>query len=49
MLSAGNGAVRQLARLEALGDVRAVHAEAVERTRRSAEEALALVGAVPAT
>jgi glutamate---cysteine ligase / carboxylate-amine ligase len=48
MLSA-NGAVRQLARLEALGDVRAVHAEAIERTRRSAHEALAMVGAVPAT
>jgi len=49
MLAAGNGAVRQLARLDALGDPRAVHAEAAERTRRSAEEALALVGAVPAT
>ena len=44
-----NGAVRQLRRLEALGgDARAVHAEVVERTRRSAEEALSLVGAVPA-
>jgi carboxylate-amine ligase len=40
MLSEGNGAMRQVARLEALGDVRAMHAEVVERTRRSAEEAL---------
>ena len=45
MLSRGNGAMRQAARLAALGDVRAVHAEAVERTRRSAEEALALAAA----
>jgi len=29
-----------------LGDARAVHAETVERTRRSAEEALATLGAV---
>lgn len=42
MLSEGNGAMRQLARLEALGDVRAVHAEVVERTRRSAEEVLTM-------
>lgn len=42
MLADGNGAMRQLERFEALGDVRAVHAEVVERTRRSAEEALAL-------
>jgi carboxylate-amine ligase len=42
MLSRGNGAMRQAARLAELGDVRAVHAEVVERTRRSAEEALAL-------
>jgi glutamate---cysteine ligase / carboxylate-amine ligase len=40
MLSEGNGAMRQVARLAALGDVRAMHAEVVERTRRSAEEAL---------
>jgi len=40
MLAEGNGAMRQVARLEALGDVRAMHADVVERTRRSAEEAL---------
>ena len=40
MLSSGNGAQRQLRRLEELGDVRAVHAEWVERTRASAEEVL---------
>ncbi|HMN99794.1 MAG TPA: YbdK family carboxylate-amine ligase [Miltoncostaeaceae bacterium] len=40
MLADGNGAMRQVARLAALGDVRAMHAEVVERTRRSAEEAL---------
>ena len=40
MLSEGNGAMRQVARMAALGDVRAMHAEVVERTRRSAEEAL---------
>jgi carboxylate-amine ligase len=45
-LSQGNGAMRQIARLDELGDLRAVHAEAVERTRRSAEDALDLVGAV---
>jgi carboxylate-amine ligase len=45
MLSRGNGATRQAARLAELGDVRAVHAEVVERTRRSAEEALALAAA----
>jgi carboxylate-amine ligase len=48
MLAAGNGAMRQLARLEALGDPRAVHAEVVESTRRSAEAALPLAGAVSA-
>jgi carboxylate-amine ligase len=49
MLAEGNGAMRQVRRLQALdGDLRAVHAEVVERTRRSAEEALALVGAVTA-
>jgi carboxylate-amine ligase len=47
-LARGNGAVRQLERLRVLGDPRLVHAEVVETTRRSAEEALALVGAVPA-
>ena len=42
MLANGNGAMRQLARHAELGgDLRAVHAEVVERTRRSAEEALA--------
>jgi carboxylate-amine ligase len=40
MLTEGNGAMRQVARMAALGDVRAMHAEVVERTRRSAEEAL---------
>ena len=47
MLAGGNGAVRQAARLAELGDVRAVHAEVVDRTRRSAEEALgvAIAGA----
>jgi carboxylate-amine ligase len=47
MLAGGNGAMRQAARLADLGDVRAVHAEVVERTRRSAEEALgvAIAGA----
>ena len=39
MLVEGNGAMRQRARLAELGDVRAMHAEVVERTRRSAEEA----------
>jgi glutamate---cysteine ligase / carboxylate-amine ligase len=42
MLSEGNGAMRQIARLEALGDVRAMHAEVVDRTRRSAQEVLAM-------
>jgi carboxylate-amine ligase len=45
MLSAGNGAMRQMARLAELGDVRAMHAEVVERTRRSAEEALEMATA----
>jgi glutamate---cysteine ligase / carboxylate-amine ligase len=40
MLADGNGAQRQLRRLDALGDVRAVHAEWVERTRASASEVL---------
>jgi carboxylate-amine ligase len=40
MFAEGNGAMRQIARLAELGDVRAVHAEVVEHTRRSAEEAL---------
>lgn len=42
----GNGAMRTIRRMEALGDVAAVHAELVERTRASAEEALELVGAL---
>jgi glutamate---cysteine ligase / carboxylate-amine ligase len=45
MLAGGNGAMRQVARLAELGDVRAMHAEVVERTRRSAEEALAMAAA----
>ena len=40
VVSHGNGAMRQVSRLAAVGDVRAMHAEVVERTRRSAEEAL---------
>jgi gamma-glutamyl:cysteine ligase YbdK (ATP-grasp superfamily) len=46
-LAEGNGALRQLERFAELGDARALHAEAVERTRRSAEEALARAAAVP--
>lgn len=46
MLAGGNGAMRQIARMAELGDARAVHAETVERTRRSAEEALATLGVV---
>jgi carboxylate-amine ligase len=46
MLATGNGAMFQLRRLAELGDVRAVHAEVVTRTRESAEELLA---AFPAT
>lgn len=42
MLSEGNGAMRQIARLDALGDVRAMQAEVVDRTRRSAEEVLTM-------
>lgn len=42
MLSEGNGAMRQIARLTELGDVRAMHAEVVDRTRRSAEEVLTM-------
>lgn len=38
MLTAGNGAVRQLARHEEVQDMRAVHAEIVERTEASARE-----------
>jgi len=34
--------MRQIARLAELGDVRAMHAEVVERTRSSAHEALEL-------
>lgn len=48
MLSGGNGAVRQLARLAEVGDPRAVHAEVVERTRRSAREALEMTAAAAA-
>ncbi len=45
MLARGNGAMRQIARLAELGDVRAMHAEVVERTRRSAGEALEMAAA----
>ena len=48
MLADGNGAQRQIKRLEALGDVRAVHAECVERTRASAQEILNELEAVAA-
>ncbi|MGD9694738.1 MAG: YbdK family carboxylate-amine ligase [Thermoleophilia bacterium] len=48
MLSRGNGAIRQLRRLDELGDVRAMHAETVDRTRRSAEEILAIAAAAGA-
>ena len=48
ILSAGNGAMRQVARLAELGDVRAMHAEVVERTRRSADEALEMATAAAA-
>ena len=40
MLSDGNGAMAQLRTLAELGDLTAVHATVVERTRRSAEEVL---------
>ncbi len=43
-LAAGNGATRTMRRMEELEDVTAVHREIVDRTRRSAEEALELVG-----
>jgi glutamate---cysteine ligase / carboxylate-amine ligase len=45
MLAEGNGAMRQRARLAELGDPRLMHAEVVERTRRSAEELLAATAA----
>jgi carboxylate-amine ligase len=50
-LATGNGAMRQVVRFaELVGAVpdplRALHAEVVERTRRSAEEVLAAMGAV---
>ena len=47
-LANGNGAQRQIRRLAELGDVRLLHAEAVERTRRSAEEVLPLLTPVTA-
>jgi carboxylate-amine ligase len=46
ILAEGNGAVRQRALMEATGgDLRAVHAEAVRRTRESAHEVLAAMPA----
>jgi glutamate---cysteine ligase / carboxylate-amine ligase len=49
MLGEGNGAMRQQARLAAHGgDVTALQAEIVDRTRRSADEALVLTGAATA-
>ncbi len=48
-LAGGNGAMRQVARLAELGgDLRAMHAEVVERTRRSAQEALSTATALSA-
>ena len=42
MLENGNGAIRQLRRYDELGgDLKALHAECAERTKRSAEELLA--------
>ena len=47
MLDTGNGAMRQRAVLaEVGGDLRALHAQTVERTRRSAEEVHATLGLV---
>jgi hypothetical protein len=48
MLADGNGAVWQIARFAELGDPAALQAEIVERTRRSAEEVLGVIGAVTA-
>ncbi len=48
MLADGNGAQRQIRRLDALGDVTALHAEWVARTRASAEEILDQLEAVAA-
>jgi len=48
MLANGNGAMRQIQRLAELGDAKALHAEIVERTRRSAEELQAMLVPVAA-
>jgi carboxylate-amine ligase len=48
MLAGGNGAMWQIARFAELGDPAALQTEIVERTRRSAEEVLVMIGAVTA-
>jgi carboxylate-amine ligase len=48
MLAGGNGAMWQIARFAELRDSAALHAEIVERTRRSAEEVIGMIGAVTA-
>jgi len=49
MLEHGNGAQRQAREFTSGGDLVAMHASAAERTRRSAEEALELIGMVSTT
>ena len=46
MLEQGNGAQRQIRAMESGEDLVAMHAQAAERTRASAEEALKMMGAV---
>ena len=46
MLDQGNGAQRQIRAMESGEDLVAMHAQAAERTRRSAEEALEMMGTV---
>jgi carboxylate-amine ligase len=48
MVGGGNGAMWQIARFAELRDAVALHAEIVQRTRRSAEEVLDTIGAVTA-
>jgi hypothetical protein len=48
VLAGGNGAMRQIQRLAELGDAKALQAEIVERTRRSAEEVQAMLTPVAA-
>jgi hypothetical protein len=49
MLDHGNGAQRQLRAMAAGQDLVEMHAQAAERTRRSAEEALEMIGPVITT